>query len=311
MNTSNTSNTSPLSPEPLSPEEREFVARLAQLGPHGTPPPALDATIIAAAHAAATGQVRPPGRRWPALLGLAATLALAIGVTWQMQPGGEVASRDDVPRERASAVASEAAADSAKSTVTPAGKQAPRLSDDLGQSGEEAVPMRVLAPAAAEPDLAPAALPDKAKARAAVSAIPTPPPPLPQPAPAAAPPAPPQSPLVAEQAIDAASPAQAQRESMTRRRPESRAESNAAPAPMDRAVTTAGTAAVVDDLAAVPVARDGELEPADWLERIRLRRDAGDLAGARESLELLRRAYPQTVLPDDLRNLAESQLDRP
>lgn len=58
-------------------------------------------------------------------------------------------------------------------------------------------------------------------------------------------------------------------------------------------------AAAGSDLAAVPVARDSELAPVDWLERIRLRRDAGDFAGARGSLRLLRHAHRQAVLPDD------------
>ena len=301
------SNSRPL--ESLTPDERKLAARLAQLGPHGTPPPALDARIIAAAHAVADGEARPRQGRWPALLGLAATLALAIGVAWQMQPAGESASRDEAPRARASTVATEAAADGAEPTAAQAGKQTPRPTDDLGQSGDDSVPMRMLGPAAAEPDQAPAAVPGRAKP--AASAMPAPPPALPQPAPPAAPPAAPQSPLVAEQAIDAATPAQAQLETMTRRRPKSRAESNAAPAPMDRATTAARAVAVPDDLAAVPVARDGELGLADWLERIRRRRDAGDLAGARESLQLLRRAYPQADMPDDLQDLAESHLDQP
>ena len=301
-----TSNSNSRMPEPLTSEERELAARLAQLGPHGTPPPALDAGIIAAAHAAAVGQARPRQGRWPALLGLAATLALAIGVTWQLQPGGEVASHDEAPRERASAVAIEAAADSTEPAVGPAGLQEPRLADDVARSGEEAVPMQMLDPTAAKPDQAPAAVPGRAKP--AASAMPAPPLPLPQPTPPAAPPAP----SAAEPAIDAATPAQAQRETtMTRRIPESHAESKAAPALMDRATTAAGTAAVTEDLAAVPVARDSELEPADWLERIRLRRDAGDIAAARESLQLLRRAHPHVVLPDDLRELADGHLNQP
>ena len=294
-------------PEPLTAEERELAARLAQLGPHGTPPPALDAGIIAAAHAAAVGQARPRQGRWPALLGLAATLALAIGVTWQLQPGAGVAPRDEVPRERASAVAIEAAADSAEPAVGPAGLLEPRQADDGDGSGAEAVPMRVPDPSAAEADRAPAAMPGRTQP--AASAMPAPPLPLPQPAPPAAPPAP----LAAEPAIDAATPAQAQRETtMARRIPESRAEAKAAPALVDRAMPAASAEAVAaSELSAVPVARDGELAPAAWLERIRLRRDAGDLAGARESLQLLRRTHPEVVLPEDLRELADAHLDQP
>ena len=299
-----TPNSNPRPPEQLTPEERTLAARLAQLGPHGTPPPALDARIVAAARAAAVGDARPRQGRWPALLGLAATLALAIGVTWQVQPGGEAASRDEALPERASTVAPEAAVDSAQPTAAPAGKQEPRLADDAAQRGEqtETVPMRIGPAAAVEPDEVPAAV---GPAKPAVSAISAPPPP-------AAPPAPPRSPLAAEQAVDAAPPAQAERETMTRRMPESRAESNAASAPMDPAMPAASAPAVAGgDLAAVAVVRDSELEPADWLERIRLRRDAGDLAGARESLQLLRRTHPRVVLPDDLHELADGHPDPP
>ena len=41
----------PPMPEPLTPEERALAARLARLGPHGEPSPALDARILAAARA--------------------------------------------------------------------------------------------------------------------------------------------------------------------------------------------------------------------------------------------------------------------
>ena len=82
-------------PEPLSPEERALADRLARLGPHDGPPPALDAKILAAAHAA----VAPPRRRrrhWLGLsaipgglitgTGMAAALALVIGSVWQLRP---------------------------------------------------------------------------------------------------------------------------------------------------------------------------------------------------------------------------------
>ncbi|RDZ27972.1 hypothetical protein [Lysobacter silvisoli] len=89
-------------PDPLSPEERALADRLARLGPHEGPSPALDARILAAAHAAAAASPRAPQaasqrarRRWalsaiPGSLitgmGIAATLALAVGVVWQLRP---------------------------------------------------------------------------------------------------------------------------------------------------------------------------------------------------------------------------------
>lgn len=56
-------------------------------------------------------------------------------------------------------------------------------------------------------------------------------------------------------------------------------------------------------LADVPVREDRQLAPEAWLERIRARRDQGDVAGARESLRLFRRDHPRARLPGDLRRL--------
>ena len=69
-----------------------------------------------------------------------------------------------------------------------------------------------------------------------------------------------------------------------------------------RDVPATDDAITVSDL---PVARDAALAPAPWIERIRQRRDAGDAAGAGESLDLLLQAHPLLALPDDLRELAE------
>ena len=78
----------PRSRDPLTPEERELASRLSRIGPHGEPPATLDARILSAAQAAlATAPSRQ--RRWPAVLGVAATLALAVGISWQMRPRPE------------------------------------------------------------------------------------------------------------------------------------------------------------------------------------------------------------------------------
>ncbi|MFC7301726.1 hypothetical protein ACFQME_08355, partial [Luteimonas weifangensis] len=83
---------SPHEPTPLSPEERALAQRLAQLGPHGEPSPALDTRILAAAHAAAhRAPHRPPWRGWPLGLGIAASLALVLGVAWRLRPLPDVA----------------------------------------------------------------------------------------------------------------------------------------------------------------------------------------------------------------------------
>ncbi|MFP7723861.1 hypothetical protein ACJQWL_13855, partial [Lysobacter sp. A3-1-A15] len=86
--------------DPLTPEEREMAARLARLGPHDGPSAVLDARIIAAAHAAASddaGAAPAPRRRgvrralllpagWLTGVGLAASMALVLGVAWQLRP---------------------------------------------------------------------------------------------------------------------------------------------------------------------------------------------------------------------------------
>lgn len=75
--------------EPLSAEERELADRLARLDGAAAPSAALDARILAAARDAVGG--RGPHRarrrpRWPLALGVAATLALAVGIAWQLRP---------------------------------------------------------------------------------------------------------------------------------------------------------------------------------------------------------------------------------
>ncbi|QSX78222.1 hypothetical protein [Agrilutibacter solisilvae] len=81
--------------EPLDADERELAGRLSRLGPVDGPSPALDARILAAAHAAAATRTRPARRRWAAWavppaaitgVGVAAACVLALGVVWQMRP---------------------------------------------------------------------------------------------------------------------------------------------------------------------------------------------------------------------------------
>jgi hypothetical protein len=68
---------------------------------------------------------------------------------------------------------------------------------------------------------------------------------------------------------------------------------------LDKVVVT-GSRIKRTDLA---VHDDTRLEPAEWLERIRARRDAGALDDARESLRLFRNEHPRVRIPDDLRTL--------
>src|SRR5690606_38709213 len=82
--------------EPLDATERELARRLAQLDANASPSPALDTAILAAARATPAGSGAPPQaaparmrrrpRRWPVGLGIAASLAVAVGVAWQLRP---------------------------------------------------------------------------------------------------------------------------------------------------------------------------------------------------------------------------------
>lgn len=52
-----------------------------------------------------------------------------------------------------------------------------------------------------------------------------------------------------------------------------------------------------------PVSQDFRLAPEDWLQRIRDRRDSGDVESARRSVREFMHAHPQRVVPRDLRQL--------
>lgn len=53
----------------------------------------------------------------------------------------------------------------------------------------------------------------------------------------------------------------------------------------------------------VAVEADAQLSPRRWLQRIRERRDSGELDAARASLLRFQRTHPQRAVPADLRTL--------
>ena len=75
-------------PEPLTPEERALAARLARLGPHGEPSPALDARILAAARTGPSDAAAPARKpaRWPLAFGIAASVALPVSRLSRIDP---------------------------------------------------------------------------------------------------------------------------------------------------------------------------------------------------------------------------------
>jgi resuscitation-promoting factor RpfA len=98
--------------EPFNAEERDLAQRLARLGGPREPAAALDATILAAARAAASENAAPvaataelpvepkvaplrprkPAPRWPVGFGLAASVVLAAGIGWRLQIDGDTHS---------------------------------------------------------------------------------------------------------------------------------------------------------------------------------------------------------------------------
>lgn len=300
----------------LTPEERALARRLARLGPHGEPSAALDARILAAAHAATEPEPIRPRRerrrkaaRWPAIFGVAASVALACGIAWQLRPLPEApsAARQEaayeeplaefakpppappmqmrtlppkelkVPEPPPPAAVARAPKRPAIRSATPDDKREKPQAFDMPIVLDEAVHPRADAAAAAQSsgsrELETIAVPDEMAAAAAA------------PAPAAAPAAPPPPP--ADMAAKAAN-AQRAAESLERQR----LAKEPAFAEPDAEVVPPATA---ND----PVVRDA------WLRRIRELLKAGDENAARTSLHAFRERYPRYVLPDDLRALEQ------
>jgi len=239
--------------DPFTPEERE-LAGLLEGRVDVAPSPEADAAILAAARAALQGEAAESRRaahawstdaprrhrrraRWPALLGVAASVVVAVGLAWQLRPGPPTPFAA-VKQETTPAHARQAGPGDAATAAAP-------VADE---------PVRLPAPAAA-PGTAPASAPAPSAGR--------------QPASAAAADRP--------SAIMASPPEQALRRMM--------------PAPL--------SAEEVADA----VQADATLSRRQWLQRIRSRRDAGDIDVARASLERYLRQYPGTRVPRDLQAL--------
>ena len=326
--------------EPLTADERGWAARLAQIGPHGDPPPALDARILALAHASAARQPqrRAARRRWPTLVGAAASLVIVVGLAWQLQPllrtrpsFGEgpgapatiprsdgtlsadvlaaakpvakraVASPPPAPAAETAAVANRRSPPPAPAAVRAQDAPPPRAA----AFGDDAVPpysdyagkaaARQTATEATARDGSQGAMSEPRRERAAAMA------------PQAFPPA--SAPAGSRAAVPAPTPAPP---APAVAAPENEAQAGGTPptlqtnaaAKQDNAtldqVDVTGTRMRVVDL---PVRDDAGLDPASWLQRIRDRRDAGDLEQARASLVLFRREHPRLSVPDDLARL--------
>lgn len=329
--------------EPLSQEERELAQRLAQLGAPGGPPASLDARILSAAHAALAGKSPRPSRRprrWPMALGAVATLALAVGVAWQLRPrpdAEQAYSEAPVAAERAMRDSGPSAAEELPAADLSATVAAPEA--DAAQVMEAPPPPPSPAPVVAarkvEPK-APAPADDPAVEAEEAEAFPQEPERRAAPAPAVAPappaPPPPRADIVFDQPapVDAQAPAAAasganaatgsarvQREATgeAKQARQARQESGA----LDQIVVT-GTRIdgpdeeredardnagysdqEIDDQP--PATADSPLVQKAWLQRIRELIADGKQDEASNSLAEFKRRYPRYALPEDLQEL--------
>lgn len=279
--------------EPLGNEEAALAVRLPPLHGRAEPGALLDARILAAAHAAVTTQCAPGLRiRWIAPLAVAASLSLAVGLAWRLQP--PVAPLSDAP---SAAVMMEPLPES-------------RMMKPPNDARDAPLPPAV--PPAARPQAAtiPAADARAPADQAQATALPASP---------LAPPPPPEAPSAATATMDAATTPAA---GAPRSAP--MAKSVAADGARERAasvVAAQGTQANEAERAAAassgePLARDDgfgeDVPPATvdspevrraWLLRIGELMRQGRVDDAKASLAEFRRRYPDAPLPPDLRAL--------
>lgn len=320
--------------EPLTPEERLLADRLARDGAGASPSAALDAAILGAARAAASGRTSvhiasaprrdaSRTRRWPLAAGIAASLALAVGIAWQLRPapGADPRLGAEAPASARTRVASP------EGEVLHSRMQPP---PPMQQESAAAPPWEVstAAPAPADIDVAPSSPTPGSVTRPTVSS---------------APPveATPQAELaaaddgvdartafgVAAHAADAPSPSSASA-TVTPAKPvlapaaphaplqapvepaARRAASPALPAAarQDRSAAQALTIDSIEDVPDdldPPATADAPEVRAAWLARVRELLDSGRIEEARASLAEFHRRHPQAELPADLRALLD------
>jgi hypothetical protein len=287
----------PTEPPSLTPDERALAERLARLGPRPEPSPALDARVLAAARDAVALSPRRRSR-WPAALGLAASLVLAVGVAWHLRPVPEA------PPPRTVAMPAERIAPPQRATRdSPAELAMPRTAAIPAEAAADAAREPARRPESpAEPNAQVAAAPEAASkawgdtTAAADSSARQPPR---EPAPVELPPPPPAPPAPPSPASENAAP-QAFRKSPL---PQAAGQASSQQAFGDEAQRAASAAGDEPAFDVPPATADSPAVRDAWLQRIQALVDAGDIAGAKASLHAFVRRYPDYTLPEDLRAL--------
>ena len=282
----------PIDPTSLTPEERELAERLARAGPHAEPPPALDARILAAARDAAAAPTVHRRPRWPTVLGLAASLLLAVGLAWRLRPLPErpLPSRSTPARAEARAGAQADAAAIASTATLPAAaaNQEPAADASVREAFQPATANP--APVADAQDVDEATSDRMAPlARAVAPAMKTA---EATPDPAAAP-----SPQAFGDSVAPPPPAPPVAPTM-------QSEPSPAAVAGDEAAHAASASGDEPELDVPPATADAPEVREAWLQRIQALVDAGDIEGARASLHAFVVRYPAYTLPENLRALA-------
>lgn len=258
----------------LSAEERAIAAQLARLDAGVGPSAALDARILAAARAADAPRSTRRSRGWPAMVGSAAIVVATLGLAWQLSPMFEL------PTAR------------------------PEMSEQATRDGrgtheaDIVVEVDPVQPRQAPLPEAPVAADAAAASRPAAATAQRRAPPSGAPRLAVTPPPPP-----AAERVDA--------RAATGNAAEASAAGAVAAAPAAPAAQQAEDASTLDAFTvtgsrvrrAGPVPSDYAMLPTEWLERIRERREAGDIDGARASLRRFVLENPHVEVPEDLRDL--------
>lgn len=308
-------------PEPLTPEERELARLLGRPG-NSAPSARVDDAVLAAARTAvgaaapvaaaplaaepevAPARVRRPRARLPAVLGVAASVVFAVGLAWQLKFDDPASSSAPPPAVEVAAPAADTTAAPADSAMQSTAAPPPPAPEAVPSAATEAATAARRAESVASPKTQPIAPPPAAPAPAVMAA----------PAPMVAP--------VEVEADGAAAPAAAapeQRQELdrisvtgskidTEREPSALRRQRAVSTLAARAEPAAADAArsAKTDPIATAVEADALLPRRRWIQRIRERRDAGDVDTARASLERYLQQYPEVRIPRDLRALLDS-----
>lgn len=287
---------------PLAADEVALSAALQEL-PASAPSAELDARILAMARAALAEDrpattARAPQRRarrrsLPWWMGTAAGAVMAAGIGWQMGGFG-----DSRPAQRGPGPAAEARPAAANAANDMEILIIPRRESESAAPAETTTPGRAQAPAGQT-----ATSTERAFRRRELSNADASPPPL-----AEAVPPPPASPAAAPAPAAAAAPAPEPAQEVLDKGPASPQaagsddEGDAYAQPILDRIEVTGTSTLRSE-GFPPVSQDFRLAPEEWLQRVRDRRDSGDLESARRSVREFARAHPLRVLPKDLRQL--------